>query len=205
MIAVIFTILANSVAFLLRLPAPLRPSKFPRGDALAAFAQRAVHVASAGPKRSAPVSTLKTAFLLPPPSLLQRPSVSLARSFQTARPTGLVWWPFIMMSALRLKSIQYLRDRRLVGTSIEIMRARALGAAIAHRRSVHLPIDLLVADSVMELRGSDYQEQTGCLFSFPSVSFIGIWVSCEGVVVEPEVFPSGGRGEIIKPCSSKTK
>lgn len=107
-----------------------------------------------------------------------------------------------MMSALRLKSIQYLLDRRLVGTSIEIMRTRALGAAIPHRRSVHLPIDLLVADSVMELRGSDYQEQTGCLFSFPSVSFIGIWLSAsgdlyEGVVVEPEVCPWDGQGEIV--------
>lgn len=78
-----------------------------------------------------------------------------------------------MMSALRLKSIQYLQDRRLVGTSIEIMRTRARSARpFLIARSVHLPIDLLVADSVMELRGSDYQEQTGCLFSFPSVPFI---------------------------------
>lgn len=97
-----------------------------------------------------------------------------------------------MMSALRLKSIQYLLDRRLVGTSIEIMWTRALGTAVPHRRSVHLPIDLSVADSVMELRGSDYREQTGCLFSFPSVSFIGIWASAsgdlsEGAVMKPEL------------------
>lgn len=90
MIAVIFTILANSVAFLFAFSAPLRPSKFPRGESVCSFTRCAVHVANAEPKRSAPLSTLKTAFLLPPPSLLQRPSVSLARSFQTARPTGLV-------------------------------------------------------------------------------------------------------------------
>lgn len=69
---------------------------------------------------------------------------------------------------------------------------RALGAAIPHRGSVHLLIDLLVADSIMELRGSDYQEQTGCLFSFPFVSFIGIWVSAsgdlsEGATMEPQM------------------
>lgn len=59
-----------------------------------------------------------------------------------------------------------------MGTSIEIMWMHALGAAIPHRRSVHLPIDLLVADRAMELRGSDYQEQTGCLFGFPLRVFI---------------------------------
>lgn len=36
--------------------------------------------------------------------------------------------------------------------------------AIPHSRSVHLLIDLLVADSVMELSSSDYHKQTGCLF-----------------------------------------
>lgn len=50
-----------------------------------------------------------------PPSLLQRPSVSSARSFQTARPARFGGGPFIMMSALRLKSIQYLLDRRAGG------------------------------------------------------------------------------------------
>lgn len=36
--------------------------------------------------------------------------------------------------------------------------------AIPHSRSVHLLIDLLVADSVMELSSSDYHKQTGYLF-----------------------------------------
>lgn len=36
--------------------------------------------------------------------------------------------------------------------------------AVPHSWSVHLLIDLLVADSVMPLRSSDYDKQTGCLF-----------------------------------------
>lgn len=71
-----------------------------------------------------------------------------------------------MMSALRLKSIQYLQDSRWWNVN-RIMRGHALGAAIAHSWSVHLLIDLLVADSVMGLRSGDYQGQTGCLFCFP--------------------------------------
>lgn len=46
--------------------------------------------------------------------------------------------------------------------------------AIPHSRSVHLLIDLLVADSVMELSSSDYHEQTGCLFVFPASVRCGI-------------------------------
>lgn len=38
--------------------------------------------------------------------------------------------------------------------------------AVPHSWSVHLLIDLLVADSVMPLRSSDYDKQTGWLFVF---------------------------------------
>lgn len=46
--------------------------------------------------------------------------------------------------------------------------------AIPHSWSVHLLIDLLVADSVMELRSSDYHEQTGCLFVFHASARCGL-------------------------------
>ena len=105
------------------------------------------------------VLTLKIAFLL----LLQRPSVSLAWSFQTAQPSS-SWWPFIMMSALRLKSIQYLQDNWW--WNINRMMQTHSACALPCSWSVHLLIDLSVADSVMELRSSDYHKQTGCVFVF---------------------------------------
>lgn len=46
--------------------------------------------------------------------------------------------------------------------------------AIPHSRSVHLLIDLLVADRVMKLSSSDYHEQTGCLFVLPASVLCGI-------------------------------
>lgn len=82
-------------------------------------------------------------------------------SLKRMRPAG-SWWPFIMMSALRLKSIQYLQDGRWRNIN-RIIQMHTHGTAISHRRSVHLCIDLLVADSVMGLGNSDYCKQTGCL------------------------------------------
>lgn len=58
-----------------------------------------------------------------------------------------------MMSALCLKSIQYLQDGRW--WSISRIIQTHTWTAIPHSRSVHLLIDLSVADSLMELSSSD--------------------------------------------------
>lgn len=46
--------------------------------------------------------------------------------------------------------------------------------ATPHSWSVHLLIDLLVADGVMELRSSDYHEQTGCLFAHCGLASVSV-------------------------------
>lgn len=101
--------------------------------------------------------TLKIGFFF----LLQRPFISFACSFLTAQPAGL-WRPFIMMSALCLKSIQYLQEdgRSNINRIIETSNAQLFLSW-----SVHLFIDLLVAEDVIELRSSEYYNRTDCLFS----------------------------------------